>query len=72
MKLGKIIEKTVENKIKTLHVTDDAGTSQKLKLNEYYKAFDNSHVGRHTTYDIIGEREHSKEYNRINKLLKKA
>lgn len=74
MKLGQIIEKTVENKIKVekLHTTsNNTVNSQKLKLNEYYKAFDISQVGRRTTYDVVGQRDHSKEYNRINNLIKK-
>ncbi|UZE89769.1 hypothetical protein [Parapoynx stagnalis nucleopolyhedrovirus] len=78
MKLGQIIEKTVENKIKSQKSQGSSsssfnnnGTTSKLSLSEYYKTYETLQVGKHTTYDIVGQRDYSKDYKRINNLVKK-
>jgi Family of unknown function (DUF5470) len=75
MKLGQIIEKTVENKIKSQSSTSSSsfnnGTTSKLSLSEYYKTYETLQVGKHTTYDVVGQRDYSKDYKRITNLVRK-
>ncbi|AOT85554.1 cyun96 [Cyclophragma undans nucleopolyhedrovirus] len=76
--LGKIIENTVESKIKfdnsrqqqqqhNYQSATTSGSGARLNLSEYYKTFDANKVARHTTYDVVGKRDYSK----IDKLVKK-
>nr|AFS51975.1 DekiORF98 [Dendrolimus kikuchii nucleopolyhedrovirus] len=78
--LGKIIENTVESKIKrdnnalshyqkgaAAAATTSGGSGARLNLSEYYKTFETNKVARHTTYDVVGKRDYSK----IDSLVKK-
>lgn len=60
-KLGKVIDNTVDNKMKC-HATN---SQKNTSLASFYKKYDEDagKVGRTTTYDVVGQRDYKKHFD---------